>query len=165
MPTILHGMAILPFQNIQMAYAPALRACDVVITPTSAGRGRIAIDRTGATPVLLAMGTDRRARDDDRIPGTLNGIAPGGLMAKRGWPGDVFLPSGVRMGSRLWLLEDAKQDDASRLAAARYIAEPTGELSSFYGTQIGSNASYTARGSIQVTVALPSGTVTAPVRI
>ncbi|GAB6968406.1 hypothetical protein JCM25156A_32350 [Komagataeibacter kakiaceti JCM 25156] len=157
-------MATVPFQNIQMAYAQALRACDVVIAVTAAGRGRIAIDRTGATPVLLAMGTDRRARDDDRIPGTLNGIAPGGIMAARGWPGDIFLTGGVRMGSRLWLLEDAKQDDAARLAAGRYIAEPMADLAAFYDIQIGSGASFTARGRVQVTATLPTGTVTAPVK-
>jgi phage gp46-like protein len=53
------------------------------------------------TSVLLSLFTDRRAEDDDAIPG--------GAEDRRGTWLDAFAgEEGDRMGSRLWLLERAK---------------------------------------------------------
>lgn len=53
------------------------------------------------TAVILSLLTDRRANDDDAIPG--------GVDDKRGGWMDTFLDvEGDQFGSRLWLLERAK---------------------------------------------------------
>ena len=40
--------ASVPFFQMAMAWSPRVGACDLVITPTGNGRGRIAIDDTAA---------------------------------------------------------------------------------------------------------------------
>jgi phage gp46-like protein len=62
-----------------------------------------------ATAVMVALGTDRRAYDDDILP---NGEAD---TDRRGWWGDtnadVIWPGAWPIGSRLWLLERHKITD------------------------------------------------------
>lgn len=60
-----------------------------------------------ATAVLISLFTDRRAETDD--------VIPDGSGDPRGWWGD--LGRARPLGSRLWLLERAKQTEAVRLAA------------------------------------------------
>ncbi|MCL9788257.1 phage GP46 family protein [Neisseria subflava] len=61
----------------------------------------------------MSLGTDRRAENDD--------VLPGGDGDKRGWWGDSFRPR--RIGSRLWLLERQKITADSLLRAEEYAAE------------------------------------------
>jgi phage gp46-like protein len=155
-------MTFVPYSNIKVGWSQTLRACDVQIAPTVAGRGRVAIDRTPASTFLIALGSDRRARDDDRIPGTLNGVAPGGLMARRGYVGDILRTDGQRTGSRLWLLEDAKQTEATRLAAIRYLSESVGAIAQAHGHDFTASAAWPARGVLLATAAALGTTVSAP---
>jgi phage gp46-like protein len=54
------------------------------------------------TAVILSLFTDRRAKDDD--------ILPGGDSDKRGWWGDAFpFSPDDKIGSRRWLLSREKQ--------------------------------------------------------
>lgn len=62
-----------------------------------------------ATAILLSLFTDRPALKDDAIPD--------GTTDRRGWWGDQEL------GSRLWLLERAKQTTETLQRARDYIAE------------------------------------------
>lgn len=105
--------------DIALAYDPVTRACDVVFAA-----GGVALDTTPATPVLISLGTDRRAHPDDALPDTaaVTGL-PASLSARRGWAADAFDALGRRIGSRLWLLSREKQSEATRLRAADYVAE------------------------------------------
>ncbi|MDA8483585.1 phage GP46 family protein [Pseudomonas resinovorans] len=60
----------------------------------------LAVDDGLRTAVLVSLFTDRRARDDDRLPD--------GSEDRRGHWSDSYLPNGDLEGSRLWLLEREK---------------------------------------------------------
>lgn len=72
--------------------------------------------RTGsdlATAILISVFTDRVANPDD--------VIPDGTNDPRGWWGD--LGEAVPIGSRLWLLERAKQNDDTLQRAYDYLGE------------------------------------------
>ncbi|MEP9350562.1 phage GP46 family protein [Xanthobacter sp. KR7-225] len=83
--------------------------------------GDLALDETPATPMLISFGSDRRARPDDELPaGT---PAPNAFSARRGWAGDALDAQGRLIGSRLWLLERAKESELTQLMAAEWTKE------------------------------------------
>lgn len=63
------------------------------------------------TAVLISLFTDRLADPDD--------VIPDGTDDRRGWWGDAGRDR--PLGSKLWLLERAKQTEATRLRAADYM--------------------------------------------
>ena len=63
------------------------------------------------TAVLISLFTDRQARSDD--------VIPDGTTDQRGWWAD----SDVLIGSRLWLLNRAKQTTETLNRAVDYISE------------------------------------------
>lgn len=65
-----------------------------------------------ASAVLISLFTDRRAEDGDRAPAGAD---------LRGWWGDLGRTR--PLGSKLWLLERAKQTEATRLAAEDYARD------------------------------------------
>ncbi|QOT75049.1 phage GP46 family protein [Cupriavidus basilensis] len=72
--------------------------------------------RTGSdlsTAILISVFTDRVANPDD--------VIPDGSNDPRGWWGD--LGEVVPIGSRLWLLERAKQNDDTLQRAYDYVTE------------------------------------------
>jgi len=68
------------------------------------------------TAILVSLFTDRIAHADD--------VIPDGTTDRRGWwgDGDPQLADSP-LGSRLWLLDRAKQTEAVRLRARDYIVE------------------------------------------
>lgn len=66
-----------------------------------------------ATAVLISIFTDRRADPDD--------VIPDGSGDPRGWWGDAGRAR--PLGSKLWLLERAKQTEEIRLRAEDYIRD------------------------------------------
>lgn len=122
--------------------APVAGQTDLVIAPTGSGRGRLSFDRTLASPLLLAIGSERRAATDDVLPPMMapNGPAPFG--ARRGWVGDVLLSDGQRQGSRLWLLERAKRTEATRLSAEDYTAEAISAIADYHDLELNVSASW-----------------------
>lgn len=68
-----------------------------------------------ATAVILSLFTDRRARDDDRLPDGAGGD-------RRGWWADGDAPEGS-LGSRLWLLCREKRSEETRRRAVEYARE------------------------------------------
>ena len=66
-----------------------------------------------ATAVLISVFTDRQCLDDDTIPDNTGDA--------RGWWGD--LEQTVPIGSRLWLLERAKETTETLQRASDYIKE------------------------------------------
>ncbi|MFT9091666.1 MAG: phage GP46 family protein [Gluconacetobacter sp.] len=158
-------MTTVPYVNIAIGWRAASRRGDVRVVASSNGRGQIVIDRTPASTFLIAMLSHRRARSDDRIPGTLNGVAPGGLLAMRGWVGDAVRTDGRRTGSRMWLLEDAKQTEATRQAAIQYLSESVGEIAADHGHDYSVAADWIARGRLRATVVAYGVTVSTPVLV
>lgn len=146
-------MATVPFSQMAMSWSARVLACDLVVTPTGNGRGRIAIDTTAATALLIALGTDRRAEPDDTLPDAVTGLPAqsAGLLARRGWVGDVCLPEGQRLGTRAWLEARGKQTEDTRARLAGYTAESVEPIADYYGVEIDTGAAWLADGTIQIT--------------
>lgn len=135
---------------------------DVVVQPSGAGRGTLAVDRTLGTSMLIALCSDRRAATDDILPTDLP-LLPGqsqGILTRRGWIGDILLEDGVRLGSRGWLLSRGKMSDVDRLHAASYAAEATTSIASFWNVEIGISAAFAGTGGIVVTCSVGEVSVT-----
>jgi phage gp46-like protein len=74
--------------------------------------GDLAVGNDLTTAVMLSLFSDRRADEDDAIP---DGIDP------RGWWADAM--DGRRIGSRLWLLERARNLPETFALAKEYAEE------------------------------------------
>ena len=119
--------------DIALAYDPATHRCDMVFN----GRD-FALDATPATAMLLSLGSDRRARPDDALPDdNADPANPASLIARRGYPGDALdTPLGAQsrlIGSRLWLLLNAKANEATR----KFCEQATAEAVDWLNTQRG----------------------------
>ena len=110
------------FLDLSMAFVdPAAPLCDLVFDGTG-----FPFDTTAATPMLISLGTERRADPDDVPPGTVNNAdtySAGAPSARRGWTGDALDTNGGRIGCRHWLLDDAKQSVDTRQLAIDYTLE------------------------------------------
>lgn len=86
--------------------------------------GDLVLDETPLTPMLIAFGTDRRARADDELPtGTTELNAPSSFIERRGWAGDALDAQARPIGCRLWLLDRAKETELTRLMALEWLKE------------------------------------------
>lgn len=74
--------------------------------------GDLAVGNDLSTAIMLSLFTDRRADEDDTIP---DGLDP------RGWWADAM--DGERIGSRLWLLERARNLPETFALAKEYAQE------------------------------------------
>ena len=74
--------------------------------------------RSLLTPVLVSLFTDARANNSDALPDS-------GNLDQRGWWGDAtnLDKSGDTVGSRLWLIERAKNLESVLADAKEYIEE------------------------------------------
>lgn len=66
------------------------------------------------TAIIISLFSDREANPDD--------VIPDGTRDPRGWIGDVDQPH-YKVGSRMWLLDRAKQTTGTLRRANDYIAE------------------------------------------
>ncbi len=107
------------FFDLALVYDPATRRCDLAI----GGDGDLVVDDTPITPVLLSIGLDRRAAEDDPLPAGRTEFTTDYYMERRGWAGDALDPKGERVGSRLWLLDRAKETETTRLLVAHWLDE------------------------------------------
>ncbi len=115
-----------------LAYDPVTRRCDRAFDGTDC-----AIDMTPVTGLLMAVGLERRAHDDDVLPEPLpDRVAPARLDPWRGWCGDFLDPLGRLTGSRMWLLFRRKQDEDTRLLAESALKEPLDMLAGLRGWQV-----------------------------
>lgn len=118
--------------DLALVYDAARRRCDLVYD----GRDFV-LDSTPATPMLVALLADRRARPDDKLPDPEGDrFAPRSLIARRGWCGDALDPQQRRTGSRLWLLRQAKRTEQTRRRAEDMAAEALAEVESARGIAI-----------------------------
>lgn len=107
------------FVQPALLYDAARQRCDLAFDGVD-----LALDLTPATPLLVSIGTDRRAHADDALPDIVtDDYAPSRLNARRGWAGDALDAQGRLTGSRVWLIARAKQTEATRLLAQGAAAE------------------------------------------
>lgn len=108
-----------------MASSSAIQLADLALTwSNELGSGDLSIidldlasDRGLMTAVILSLFTDRRAETDDVPPS-------GDARDRRGWWADQFAAvTGDRIGSRLWLLDRAKNSNETKLRAEEYARE------------------------------------------
>ena len=111
------------FLDTALSFDPARRRCDLTFNGTD-----FALDNTPVTPVLTAVGLDRRAHSDDMLPDRApDSYTPAALNTRRGYPGDALDLAGDLTGSRIWLIHYGKQTEATRLLAEdalREVLEP-----------------------------------------
>lgn len=133
----------MPF-DVALRYDPATRRCDLAIE-----RGDLAVDRTLATPMLVALFSDRRARPDDALPsGVTEFLVPSAANPRRGWVGDALDGQGRRLGSLLWLLSREKQTEQTRLRAAAYAGDALAGLAARTGLAASVDAQWIRRGTL-----------------
>jgi len=156
------------FCTMQMGVSTLTGVCDLVIEPTGNGRGRIAIDRTAASSLLIAVGTDRRADPDDVTPDMLTapaGSTPG-VFSRRGWPGDILLPEGQRLGSRAWLYERGKRDEATRAGVQQAHEDAVSAIAEYHGIDVDVDVQWSSarRDWLNATVSVAGVSVTTQVQ-
>ena len=70
------------------------------------------------------MGLDRRAAPDDPLPeGRTRYLVQSGIDVRRGAASDALDGKGERIGSRLWLLDRAKQTETTRMLFLHWLRE------------------------------------------
>lgn len=112
-------MALFPTSDLKLRFDGRGFTCDLEIVD-----GDLALDATPATPMLVSLGTDRRALPDDRLPDGAGPLtSPSSWTARRGWVGDCLSRAGRRIGSRLWQLCREHDDEATRRRADAYARE------------------------------------------
>src|SRR5262245_43348568 len=80
--------------------------------------------KTPITPILMSVGLDRRAAEDDPLPEVRSQfLVQAGIDVRRGAAADALDPAGQRIGSRLWLLDRAKQTETTRLLFLSWLSE------------------------------------------
>lgn len=108
------------FYDVALQFDPMTRRCDLAL----GADGDLVIDDTPITPILLSVGLDRRASPDDPLPaGRSQFLVQAGFDDRRGAAADALDPNGERIGSRLWLLDRAKQTETTRLLFLSWLDE------------------------------------------
>lgn len=131
---------------------------DLQIIPTGNSRGRIALDMTLASPLLVALSTDRRAEPEDITPAQLNGVTPG-VFDRRGYVGDVLLPDDQRLGSRLWLFARAKRTEETRQAVNAAVLDAVNDIADYHGVTIDAATAWGAQGQLTTQISVDGTTV------
>lgn len=108
------------FFDLALTYDKDARSCDLALGDDC----DLAVDTTSLPAVLMSVGLDRRAAPDDELPeGRSQMLAPISFSERRGCPGDGLDPFGDLTGSRLWLLDRAKQSEQTRQMTEFWLAE------------------------------------------
>lgn len=106
--------------DLAFVFDPERRQADLELGPD----GDLMLDDTPATPMLISLGSDRRARPDDELPTGISELnAPTSFVERRGWPGDALDAEGRLIGCRLWLLDRAKETELTRRLAEEWARE------------------------------------------
>lgn len=137
------------FYDAALVYDPVRRRADIAL----AGDGSLLMDATPATPMLISLGSDRRALPDDELPSgddLLN--AAGGFAQRRGWPGDAVDARRSLIGSRLWLLDREKESALTLRRAELYAREAFGWVEDELGLPAEISAEWARRGVLRLVV-------------
>lgn len=146
--------------DIALVFDPETRTCDLALAPD----GDLLIDETPLTPMLISLGSDRRAHPDDDLPTGIDALnAPSSFVTRRGWAGDALDPFGRRIGSRLWLLDREKQDELTRLFVADIAAEALRWVEAETGTPARITVSWPRRNVLALTARVADTELELPV--
>lgn len=108
------------FLDLALTYDKTKRRCDL----TLAADCDLALDETPIPAIILSVGLDRRAGGDDPLPeGRSQFLTPASFSERRGAIGDGIDPFGDLTGSKMWLLERAKETETTRLMAEYWLQE------------------------------------------
>ena len=115
--------------DLSLVFDPMRLGCDLAFAD-----GDLVLSSTPATAMLISIFSDRRAAADDELPAGVSDLgAPSSWDERRGWVGDALDRAGRRVGSRLWLLSRAHDDEETRAAAETYVDESLSWSASEYG--------------------------------
>ncbi|MBR0681904.1 hypothetical protein GXW74_15525 [Roseomonas eburnea] len=135
-----------PVADLALRFDVAKRRFDLAIAGAD-----LALDTTPATAMVVSLGSDRFARADDLLPSQPSAVpedpgAPAELNPRRGWVGDALDSQGRRIGSRLWLLERAKESEETRRRAEAMATEALDWLATTRGYLVEVSAEWVRRG-------------------
>lgn len=100
------------FFDAALEFDPLTNQCDFSLGDD----GDLLLDTSSITPVLMSVGLDRRADLDDELPiGRTKFLAPQSFSERRGSPCDALDTNGELAGSKCWLLDRAKETEATLL--------------------------------------------------
>lgn len=144
--------------DLQLVFDPATLRVDLALSD-----GDLALDDTPATPMLVSVGSDRRARPDDELPSGVTELnAPTSFVERRGWAGDALDARGERIGSRLWLLDRAKQNELTQILATEWAKEAMAWVERDTGTAATIAAEWARRGVLALQVQVDGRTYRLP---
>lgn len=133
------------FLDAALIFDPATRRADLAL----GADGDLLLDETPATPMLISLGTDRRAEPDDALPAGIDALkAATSFVARRGWVGDALDASRRRIGCRIWLLDRAKQTETTRRFALAWAEEALAWAESELGRPALVSAQWLRRGML-----------------
>lgn len=119
------------FYDLAITFDTKTKRCDLTI----GADGDLAIDQTPIPAIIMSLGLDRHADIDDLLPeGRTQFLTAVTFAERRGSIGDAFDPFGERTGSKLWLLDRAKQTDTTLKLASYWLSEALEWANSETGT-------------------------------
>ena len=143
------------FLDAALVFDPTSRRADLVLGED----GDLLLDETPATPMLISLGTDRRAEPDDELPTGIDALnAQTSFVARRGWVGDALDSRGRKIGCRIWLLDRAKQTETTRRFCEIWAEEALAWAEAEIGTAAEVSAEWLRRGVLALRCAV-DGTV------
>ena len=108
------------FCDLALTFDPESRRCDLTLGDDL----DLVLDTTPVSAMLVSIGLDRRADIDDPLPeGRSQFLSPASFSERRGAIADAFDASGSLTGSKLWLLERAKETETTRLLCEFWLEE------------------------------------------
>lgn len=139
------------FLDAALVFDPATRRADLVL----GADGDLLLDETPVTPMLISLGTDRRAEPDDELPSGIDALnAATSFVARRGWVGDALDRLGRKIGCRIWLLDRAKQTETTRRFAIVWAEESLGWAEIELGRPAEVSAQWLGRGTLALRCAI-----------
>ena len=127
--------------DIGLTWDATTGLCDI-----SFAKGDVVLDASPVTPLLMSLFCDQRAHPGDVLLAAPSAPTTLLLNPRRGWAGDALDPQGRRVGSRLWVLERAVQDQRTLALARSMIAAAISWLQTTRGIPLTVQVAWIARG-------------------
>ncbi|MBB4956231.1 phage gp46-like protein [Agrobacterium vitis] len=119
------------FLDLALTYDAVQRRCDLALGDDF----DLVLDETPITAIILSVGLDRRASPDDELPeGRSVMLAPSSFSERRGAIVDGLVQTGDMTGSKLWLLDRAKQTETTRQLCEYWLIEAMAWVETQTGT-------------------------------